>query len=128
MGILDETVAFGMGAGESENIDQGRLALVVILAGALAERLGRGLAVENVVGNLEGRSERPSISAEVASGSGVGAAEDRARLDREGEDRAGLHGLQPTNGGLVQRSIAVAAFRRKVEHLAADHAAETGRT
>ena len=63
-----------MGAVEAEHVDEGRLALLPVLAGALAERVGGGLAVEDVVGDLEGRAERPPVADEIAP----------ARPDRRG--------------------------------------------
>jgi hypothetical protein len=52
--------------------------------------------------------------------------QDRSGLDGEGEERAGLHRLEPADVVLAERRGAVAALRGEIEHLPADHAAEPG--
>ena len=76
-----------------------------------------GLRLTCVVEDL-----RTTIDLERAAKDGAG---DTAEL----QDRAGLHGLESQHVLFALRRVvaAEAAFGRKVEHLAADHAAQSGR-
>src|SRR5204863_8913520 len=93
-------------------------------AGLLAERCRIALDVEQVVGDLEGFAERAAVIVERLVFLLGGLAEDGASNAAEAQQRAGLHLLQPRH--VDRPAIAEAAFTRKVEHLAADHAADAG--
>ena len=102
-----------------------RLALLLVLAGALAHGLRGGLPVEDVVGDLEGGAERPAVGARGAARAGGSA---RPRMAPASTEKARIAPVfiawSRRIAGLVQARLAVAALRREVEHLAADHAAE----
>ena len=76
---------------EPEQRHEGRLAARLVLAQPLARRLGVALDVEDVVADLEGEPERRRVAPQRL---GVRPPEDRARLRRPDEERAGLQRLQ----------------------------------
>ncbi len=126
-GLVGEPVTLGDRRVEAEKIDQRRLALGLVLGGRLAKRIGIGHPVEDVVGDLEGGTERAAIGRERRTVGLARPPEDGAGLGGEAQHRAGLHRLQHARRLRIDGRHAVAALRRKVEHLPADHAAEAGR-
>jgi hypothetical protein len=93
------------------------------LPGLLAERGRVALDVEQVVGDLEGFAERAAVVVERLVLLRRGLAEDGAGNAAIAQQCAGLHLLQPRD---VDRfAVAEASFAGEVEHLAADHAAQS---
>jgi len=90
--------------------------------GLLAERRRVTLDVEQVVGDLERLAERAAIVVERLILFLRGLAEDRAGDAAIAQQRAGLHLLQPRD--VDRLAITEPALARKVEHLAAGHAAD----
>ena len=92
--------AFARAPVEPQQRHEGRLAALLVLAQPLARRLGVALDVEDVVADLEGEPERRGIAAQRL---GVRPPEDRARLRRPDEERAGLQRLQVGDRVEVER-------------------------
>ncbi len=126
LGLGGQPVPAGLGRVEPEARHQRALVAPRILAGRLAERGGIAFGIENVVGDLERRSERLAVAVERGPLRGVGPAQDGAGLDPEQQQRAGLHGLQAFDLGGAEGRLG--ALRLEVEGLAAGHAADPGRT
>src|SRR5215207_8902762 len=120
---VHEAVALGARPLQPEHVDERRLALLLVLAGTLAHRFGRSLPVEDVVGDMKGGADRAAVGAQPLAVIRAGAARNGPGIDRERQDRAGLHGLQPPDVGIGELGRAVAPFRRQIEHLPAHHAA-----
>jgi hypothetical protein len=97
--------------------DEGRLAGLGILAGALAGGGGIAGHIQDVVG----RSGRPAPAPRHRRArAGVGPGDDGPRLGRKADQRPGLAGLQ--GGDLVQRQGRAPRFRRRCPAPGPDHA------
>ena len=88
----------------------------------VAERRRVAFRVQYVVGDLEGRAERRAIARQRLRLVRARLAEDRAGVDGEAQQRAGLHRLQGQDFVLGQRTSG--GFGLKIERLTADHAAK----
>ena len=110
---FDEAVALAARPLEAEQVDERRLALLAVLAGALAQRFGRGLPVEDVVGDLEGgaRARGRRRSSRARSSASAPPTMAPASTEKAGSRRSS----SPAAGdvGLVELGRAVAAFRRR---------------
>ena len=84
-----------LGAVEAEQLGVGGLVGLEVLAGGLAEFLGRGGDVQNVVGYLEGETYLLGVELARLDLGVVGACEDGARADGGLEERAGLVVVDP---------------------------------
>lgn len=112
---------------EPKEIDKRCLAGFTVLAGSLADSLGRALDVEDVVGNLERITDVITKRAERLALRRAGAAEAGAGLTGKTDQRPGLHALQMLDVGSI-RGFRLAEFvALQVEALTADHTRWPGR-
>ena len=116
--LLDQHPGLFARALGAEQAEEGFLAAPLVLAQLLAGDRLVALGVEQVVGDLEGEAEVAGIAAQSGPAFGRDAPEDRAGLDRAGDQRAGLERLQPRDGRQVEARL----FGFQVHHLPAGHA------
>ena len=105
---------------EPKSLDQGRLAGVRILAGCLAQGLLVAFDIEDVVGDLEGRSKIPAKGDHRGF---IGPGEDGAGPGAEHEKPAGLESLQAPDAWRIEGDV---LGGRQVDRLAGYHADATG--
>ena len=116
--------------GGSEHADERRLVCRCILAGGFADHCRVALDVEKIVGDLESLSQCRAVTVESIPPVLIGLAEDGSGQAAETQERTGLHGLQHPDVLLckLRRLFLEAALRREIEHLPADHPAESRRS
>ncbi len=122
-GLADGIPKDGPGTLDPVPRDQRRLAPVDILGGLLAGRLGACSRVDEVVGDLKRQSQAGPELGHPSTVGPVRPSQDRPDLAGAAKKRTGLHRLQGSDGIVGQ----VLVFRYQVDHLATDHAADSGR-
>ena len=100
--LVDEQACLFARAFGAEQRKEGLLARIGVLAQLLARGFFVTLDVEQVVGDLEGEADVARIAAQARAPLRRNPAKDRARLDRPGDERAGLERLAAGDGGFLE--------------------------
>ena len=122
--LAHQLAGFGLGAVRPEKIDESRLAGGPVLAGRLAQSGSGRLDIQNVVGDLEGKADPVGIERQCFAFGRSRLAEDRTGTACEAKERTGLHRLQGDDAADIGHARALGL---EIEHLAAGHAARSGR-
>mmetsp|Transcript_38678 Transcript_38678/g.121161 ORF Transcript_38678/g.121161 Transcript_38678/m.121161 type:complete len:397 (+) Transcript_38678:293-1483(+) len=116
---VEQPAGLGAGTVEAHELRVGGLVGVLVLAGGLAELLGGGGHVQDVVGDLEGEPDGVSVDLHVLHVRVRGAGELGAALHAALEQRGGLVGVDPAE---VVQAHALLALALEVHDLPAGEA------
>ena len=120
--LVDQPGGLLLGALGPEQAEEGLLARLAVLAQLLAGQRLVALGVEQIVGDLEGEADITGIAAQPGAALRRKLGEDRAAFHRAGDQRAGLHRLEPSDGGQVEARF----LGLEVHHLPARHSRRAG--
>src|ERR1700730_17453633 len=103
--LADQVAGLVAGAPDPQNRDERCLSGRGVAADRLAGLRRRTLDIEEIVGDLEGKTEIMGVAAQRESRFRRRLAEDRAGLAGGCDERPGLEALQPRDGADVERRV-----------------------